>query len=375
MSLSVLYLVNLPSSYRVSFFNELGLYCDLTVLFESYEFSDIQDSWYDYNFDNFNGIFLEDSKAESNSSLYSNIIKYLKSNKFDLIVIGGYSPRINMFAISYLKIKKIPFILSVDGGLINYEENKLNKLIKTKLISSASAWLSTGKFTNEYLKYYGANEKQIYLYPFTTMKKENIMEKPLTTNEKKALRNKLHIPYSNMIICVGRFIYSKGFDVLIKAAKNFKKDTGVYIIGGTPTEEYLDLIDQYDIDNIHFIDFLEYKELKEYYLAADIFVFPTREDVWGLVVNEAMANALPVITTTSCVAGVEMIDEGVNGYLIPKDDVEQIIEKTNELLDNKKLQRKMAIKSLEKGQEYTIENMARITYEMLGKIKQSNTIN
>lgn len=375
MSLSVLYLVNLPSSYRVSFFNELGLYCDLTVLFESYEFSDIQDSWYDYNFDNFNGIFLEDSKAESNRSLYSNIIKYLKSNKFDLIVIGGYSPRINMFAISYLKIKKIPFILSVDGGLINYEENKLNKLIKTKLISSGSSWLSTGKFTNEYLKYYGANEKQIYLYPFTTMKKENIMEKPLTTNEKKALRNKLHIPYSNMVVSVGQFINRKGFDVLIKAAKNFKKDTGVYIIGGTPTEEYLDLIDQYDIDNIHFIDFLEYKELKEYYLAADIFVFPTREDVWGLVVNEAMANALPVITTTSCVAGVEMIDEGVNGYIIPKDDVKQIIEKTNELLDNKKLQRKMAIKSLEKGQEYTIENMARITYEILGEIKQSNTIN
>ena len=69
--------------------------------------------------------------------------------------------------------------------------------------------------------------------------------------------------------------------------------------------------------NIHFVDFMPKKDLANYYKAADIFVLPTREDIWGLVVNEAMSYGLPVVTTNKCVAGSEMIVNGENGYIVP----------------------------------------------------------
>jgi len=372
LKLSVLYLVNIPSPYRVSFFNELGKYCNLTVVFERKQSSEREEEWHDYNFENFKGVFVNGIDIGANSGFDFGVRTYLNNEIFDVIVVGNYSTPSGIFSINYLNLKKIPFMISVDGGLIDYDENRAKYLLKKKLISSASGWLSTGEFTNQYLTYYGANEEQIHIYPFTTMKKENILNQPLTIAEKNELRIDLGIPYDNMVISVGSFIPRKGFDVLIKAAKKFKEDTGVYIIGGEPTKEYNELIKQYDINNVYFLSFLEYEELKKYYLAADVFVFPTREDVWGLVINEAMANGLPVITTTSCVAGLEMIDEGINGYLVSKDDVEQLVEKTNEILSSEVLQHSMSIRSLETVQSYTIENMAETTVSIFKKIGKSS---
>lgn len=365
MKLSVLYLVNIPSPYRVSFFNELGKYCDLTVVFERKESSEREKEWHDYNFENFKGVFLKGIEIGANSGFDFRVKSYLNTEDFDVIVVGNYSTPSGIFSIKYLNIKKIPFLINVDGGLIDYEENRAKYLLKKNLISSASGWLSTGEVTNKYLTYYGADENHIYIYPFTTMREEDILTESLTKTEKTKLRTELEIPYERMVISVGQFIPRKGFDVLIKAAKKFKEDTGVYIIGGKPTNEYNELIKQYDINNVHFLSFLEYEELKKFYLAADIFVFPTREDVWGLVINEAMANALPVITTTSCVAGLEMIDENINGYLVPKNNVDQLVEKTNYILYNSNLRAEMSKDNLVRANEYTIENMAEITIENL----------
>ena len=63
-----------------------------------------------------------------------------------------------------------------------------------------------------------------------------------------------------------------------------------------------------NLKNVYFIPFQNSDIIELYFKAADLFVFPTREDIWGLVINEAMANALPIITTDRCVAGLELIE-------------------------------------------------------------------
>ena len=83
-----------------------------------------------------------------------------------------------------------------------------------------------------------------------------------------------------------------------------------------------------NLNNVHFIDFKNKDTLKEYYHVADVFVLPTREDIWGLVINEALAYGLPVITTDKCMAGLEMIENGKNGYIIPVNDVKKIYLKS-----------------------------------------------
>jgi hypothetical protein len=76
-SIRVLYLTNIPSPYRVDFFNEIGKLCTLTVLFER-ELSEERDiAWHSNTFSNFTPVFLRGIKVTKNDALSFEIIKYL----------------------------------------------------------------------------------------------------------------------------------------------------------------------------------------------------------------------------------------------------------------------------------------------------------
>lgn len=130
----------------------------------------------------------------------------------------------------------------------------------------------------------------------------------------------LNIKEDFIVLSVGQFIYRKGFDVLINVAVNLPKEIGFYFVGDTAPEEYLQIVDENDLKNIHFIGFAQKELLKNFYKASDVFVLPTREDIWGLVINEAMTYGLPIISTNRCIAALELISEGNNGWIVNVDD-------------------------------------------------------
>ena len=116
------------------------------------------------------------------------------------------------------------------------------------------------------------------------------------------------------------------------------------------------------------VGFLSCEETTKYYQAADIFVLPTRYDVWGLVINEALANGLPVITTQNCIAGKELIKDDKNGYLVSADDEKELYLKINTLLLDEELRKHMCINALNSIKEYTIENMFKVHKNVIYKI-------
>lgn len=364
--MKILYLTNLPSPYRVDFFEELGKLCKLTVLYERKKADNRDGKWLSSRGKNYKEVFLSGINVGNEAALSLDVIKWLKK-EYDLIIIGGYSTPTGMIAMEYLRIKKIPFILNSDGGFIK-KDSQLRYRIKKYFISKATFWLSTGKYTNDYLKYYGAMDENIYTYPFTSLKQKQIMRQPIKVIEKFKVREKLDIKEEKIIVSVGQFIHRKGFDVLLKATAGLPNDVGVYIIGGEPTEKYLELKKKLDLTNVHFIGFQKQQKISDYYLAADLFVLPTREDIWGLVINESMAHGLPVITTNKCVAGLELVKEGVNGFIIACNDENTLNQKIKEVLYDRDLSNKMGRESLNKIKTYTIENMAEKHIEIFEKV-------
>ena len=89
-------------------------------------------------------------------------------------------------------------------------------------------------------------------------------------------------------------------------------------------------------------------------MAADVFVLPTREDIWGLVINEAMAYGLPVITTDKCNAGLELIQNGINGFVIKKDSEKELMEAVTRALSECTILGALALHEIK---DYTIESM------------------
>ena len=252
--------------------------------------------------------------------------------------------------------------MEVDGGLIR-QEGKAKYFVKKTLVSMANRWLSTGEYTTKYLIHYGAKEENVTNYPFSSLYEKDILPGIIPREEKKALRSALDIPEEKMVLAIGQFIHRKGFDVLMQAAASLDENTGIYIVGGEPTEEYLKLREELGLKNVHFLGFQKKDALAQYYKAADFFVLPTREDIWGLVINEAMAYGLPVITTDKCVAGLELVENGVNGYIVPVEDATELAEKMRKVLDSE--MEAMGKASLDKIRPYTLENMAKAHAEIL----------
>ena len=174
------------------------------------------------------------------------------------------------------------------------------------------------------------------------------------------MKQSLNFPHDKMILSIGRFIPIKGFDLLFTACKNLPPDVGICIIGGVETKEYIQLKERLHLSRIYFKEHLTKNELKEYYLAADLFVLPTRSDTWGLVIPEAMSYGLPVISTDGCIAALTLIRDFDNGFVVPVEDVEVLEDRINYLLNNEDMCMHMAENNVEQMKNYTIEEMAQI---------------
>ena len=356
--MKVLWLTNIPSPYRVDFFNELGTQCELTVLFERFNSSERNQKWQTDDFVNFNGIILNGINMDTDKAFCFSVGKWLKKDAFDIIVISNVATPTGILAIEIMNFKGIPFVIEGDGGFAKAGKG-LKENFKRHLIKSAQKWFSTGGTHTEYYLTYGAKKEEIYVYPFTSIHSRDIENKVLNCEDKKQLKQKLDIVEEKAIISVGQFIHRKGFDLLLQAALRIPKNCGIYIIGGDATPEYIDFKTKYKLQNVHFIGFKNKDELKEYYKACDLFVLPTREDIWGLVINEAMAHGLPIITTDRCIAGLEIVDDE-NGRIVSVDSVDEIVNGINTILSDPEMMSNMSKSSLEKIRYYTIENMAKV---------------
>ena len=350
----------------MAFYDELSRYLDVTVLFSDR----IEDQkhrtseWFTKGSGGFHAVQLTRCRGTlKGENLCTDVIDWLKK-PWDVIVMGGYSCPTVMLAMAYLRMKGIPFWMEVDGGLVR-QDSALAYRIKKMLVSAASRYLSSGKATTDYLVHYGAARKAVREYPFTSLYEKDLLTRPVSEEEKKLLRQELGLEEGRIILSIGQFIHRKGYDVLLKAAASLESDAKVYIVGGEPTEEYRQLCGELALSNVHFLGFMKKEKLVKYYQAADLFVLPTREDIWGLVINEAMAFGLPVVTTDRCVAGLELVEEGVTGYLVPAGDEKALARKLNLVL-SADLQA-MGAAALEKVRPYTIENMAKVHAEIFSE--------
>lgn len=356
--MKILYLSNIPSPYRVEYFNQLGKQCELTVIFEKNSSDERDASWSEYKFQYFKGIILQGIKIRTDTAICPQVIKYLTNEKYDHIIVTNFSSPTGLIAIAWMKRKKIIYSVEADGAFKN-EKKGVKEKIKSWAISSAELCFSTSNALDDYFIKYGAKRQQIRRYPFSSVCQERLLKNPPSREQKDFLKTKLNISESNIIITVGAFIPRKGFDILLRAIPNIKKNEewGIYIIGGKITSEYADIIKKEKIKNVHFVEFCRKNELSDFYQMADLFVLPTREDIWGLVINEALANALPVITTDRCVAGVELIKNNYNGLIVKADDTEDLVKGINELISRKSEWEKMSFNSLRTAKKYTIEEM------------------
>ncbi len=312
----VLFVFNHPAPYKVRFLNELSKYVDLTVIFERDKNSDRNKSFYSENSYLFKNVKIKGTYIGKENIISNGVKNHLKNNKYDLIIMNGYSQFSEMKAINYLIRKKIPYCLYINGGIIKNKENPIIRHLKRKYISHASFYFSPDERSNEYLLFYGANKNKIHNYPYSTIYENEIVTSLPTQDEIKEEKEKLNIKSEHVFISCGQLIKRKNYLELIKVwPKDLDK---LLLIAGIGKEE--DKIKTYlrqnTIKNVILLGYLKHEKLFEYYRISDAFIFPSLEDIYGHVINEALSQGLPVISLPNVNASRKLIVNGKNGYIL-----------------------------------------------------------
>lgn len=377
---NVLYLTNIPSPYMVGYLNELGKYCSICVVFEKAYDSTRPESWRNllentnFQYHILNGMRVTnkiygDKKmqtAPDDKALSFKVCKYI-SRDYDFIISCNPCTPTGMIAIAYMQIKNIPYSIQSEGGFPGSGKG-IKEWMKYCLMHKAKFYFSTCDMDDLYFIKYGAEKEQIRRYPFASIYEKDLPTKMVNSDEKRKIKEKLGITEKLVILYVGRSVYFKGVDILLKAYGTINIDAALYCIGGKCTEEYQRIIEEYNTQGVHFVDNIEFSILKQYYMAADVFVLPTRNDTWGLVINEAMTYGLPIITTDMCVAGNALIKNKVNGFIIKSESVDELADAIQALVCNEDLRESMGRKNYELIHEWTLENMGEIMWKNIKEI-------
>lgn len=327
----VLILHNIISPIRIFLFNELSNHYKakgvaLKVIFLSV--SDKNRNWkvdmkMNFDYEILKNIPIRVGKKDLFTFFINpSILKMIRRENPDKIISFGWDNLGTYIANWWCRKNNKSFVLW--SGSTKYEKSwrrtLFNPLVKY-LINRTTSFIAYGTRAKEYLLSLGANQKKIQIF-YNTIDSNYFKDslKNFNTSDKKALRKKLNIQTNKVIMFNGQLIERKGIFELLLGFANYQKkypDVSLLLVGnGREKERIKTFINRNLIHNIIFADFIQYHNIYKYYAISDLLILPSREEVWGLVINEALACGVPVITTEETGASVDLIKHGKNGYII-----------------------------------------------------------
>jgi glycosyltransferase involved in cell wall biosynthesis len=172
-----------------------------------------------------------------------------------------------------------------------------------------------------------------------------------------------------IFLYVGRITARKGIKTLLEACAILKSqgyvDYSLLIVGkGEQREELEAFIKARDFEEqVTWGGWVEYGNLGSYFQQADVFVFPTFEDVWGMVVPEAMVFGKPVLCSNGA-ASCELIVSGDNGYIFDPSSAKELADKMQIFIDHPDLIESMGERSRQMISQKTPETAAKAYVEV-----------
>ncbi len=369
--MKIFYLTELLSPYRIEWMNLLCEGNMVTAYYINSEEKTREQEWLNSHRPRFRTVQVEKSRLSGRLPA-KRFISDVRDKDYDIYIIDGYSSPIKLKTIRLLLKRRKKVFINIDGIDIWREKRPADLIkdaVKRRVFRSGAYFLCGSKIAARTVIGEGAEEDRVFVHPFTSLHDGDILSEDKKQELQRQFKRQFGKEDQKVALAVGRFIPLKQYDRLIEAWKAMPDDCFLYLIGGgEERESYEKLIREKDVRNIELLDFVHPEKLREYFYAADLFVHPSRTETWGLVINEAMANGCPVIATDRCVAAVELIADGEEGYLVKVGDTGALHEKMRRILTDDALRREMTRKALKRIRDYTYENLAATHLKIFRKI-------
>ena len=297
------------------------------------------------------------------------LIKTIKNTNPDIIITDGFFQWTYAPLIIKLFNKKVKHVMCYEGWQHTERNMQFFRIwyrkLAMKLIDSICC---NGILSKKYVESLGYPSEKISLgnmaadTSFFSKKSSEI-----TQCDIDSFRKRMNL--KGTVYCFsGRLVQLKGIKELVVAWKNFSinKNVTLFIIGDGPLKEELEsYINENNLSNIIFAGFVNYVDLPIYYKASDIFIIPTLQDNWSLVVPEAMACELPIMSSIYNGCYPELVTKE-NGWIFdPLDKANMESTLSNSY---KNINKDMGIKSKEIVLNFTPQIIAGNIFKTLLKL-------
>lgn len=357
---------NIIAPYRILFFERLYEHpsIDLSIYFcaktHKHRKWDILESDR-YNYEILSGITLE--LAGITYHINPPIISKLIKEKYDVVILNGTTNFTTQAAFITSKFLKTPTILWSEG--IESAQSLLGKFISplTKyIVRNVDAVVVPGTMSRDFHIKQGAVPEKIFIAPNIVDNEMFVLQSSKLKKEKERLKQELNIQNEQVILFVGQLIKRKGSEYLIRAYRKLKEEYDnvcLVIIGdGVLKSKLEEICIEEHIEDVRFTGWVSEEQKIIYYSISDLFVLPTLSDLCPLVLNEAMACGLPVISTNAAGCAMDLIIPGDNGFIVDAGNVDQLYAVMGKIVLNEGVARKMGEKSLEIIESrYTIDKI------------------
>ena len=176
---------------------------------------------------------------------------------------------------------------------------------------------------------------------------------------------------SKRVVSIGRYAYEKGNDLLLKAWAKVEKqcqDWTLDIYGQGNQAPYRELMQELGIDETRCHLHGSMKDVKAIYQGSSIFTLPSRFEGFGLVIIEAMACGVPVVTFDCENGPRNIITNNQDGILVKPFDIDEYAEKLLRLIKDDQLRFQMGKRAHESSQRYLIEDIAQKWKDLFDEI-------
>lgn len=224
-------------------------------------------------------------------------------------------------------------------------DSKLRFFVRRFIVKLSDAFITNTEVGKEYLtKVIGVEDSRVFVRPY-------LVPHPKTYQETDTASLNLDVKHP-AFICAGKLIPRKGVLELLQACLHLQsrgyEDYSVVFAGdGIQRQELLEFVQTHNLQQqVCFLGNVEYEQMGNYYRQADIFVFPTLEDVWGLVTVEAMMFGMPILCS-KWAGSAEIVEPGSNGHVFDPHAPEELARLMAQFIDRPELIPSMGHKSQE----------------------------
>ncbi len=279
----------------------------------------------------------------------------------------------NIWAFVYCQLYRKRYVTWTELTLQDGAESSLiRRGIRRLIIRHADGCIAESSVAREAFIHYGARPERVLtrIFPFDVAHFHQSANEFRNSIEWKILRGKFP---GQILLSIGQLISRKGFDEMFQIYREIirvRPDVWLLIVGDGPARsQYETYVREQGWDRVSFIGYVQSAELPRYLSLSDVFVFHTLYDAFGLVLGEAMAASLPVVSSIFAAATRDLVDEGGNGFAIDPKDPKTSAEAILKILNMTSQQRLMMGQAgYGKVRQFDIQPSAKAIIEFLGSV-------